>query len=202
MTCYGGRIGFWWCQVNLVCVVYVLMLASRYLIISSATWPRYISLEPVLPVILVVSELLRVQLSLWSCDSVILWSRDPGYVRAPGSQATSGTLRSWCSQTPGILDMLKHLGVELLLGVVGLAVDFATKVWTGHWPKLEATCATVQAEFLGAQDLLVPVTSWCWGRCCVLLTSNPMILGMSEYLGVKLPLGVAGLAKDFTNTRS
>jgi hypothetical protein len=47
-------------------------------------------------------------------------------VRAPGSQAASGTLRSWCDQAPGILGswdtvdlaMLEHMGVELFLGVV------------------------------------------------------------------------------------
>jgi hypothetical protein len=44
------------------------MLAFPHLIISSATCSHSIWLEPVLPVILVVSKLLRVQLSLWSCD--------------------------------------------------------------------------------------------------------------------------------------
>jgi hypothetical protein len=57
---------------------------------------------PIPPVIL-VSELLRVQLSLWSYDFEILGSWDPGCVRAPQSQAASGTLRSWCDQAPGIL---------------------------------------------------------------------------------------------------
>ena len=43
--------------------------------------------------------------SEFSClyDPVILGSWDPGSVRAPGSQAASGTLRSWCDQTPMIL---------------------------------------------------------------------------------------------------
>jgi hypothetical protein len=51
-------------KVTLVSVAYVLMLAFCHLIIASAPCSYYISLEPVLPVILVVSELHRVQLSL------------------------------------------------------------------------------------------------------------------------------------------
>jgi hypothetical protein len=31
--------------------------------------------------------------------------------------------------------MLVRLGVELLLGVVGLAVEFAPEVCSGHWPR-------------------------------------------------------------------
>jgi hypothetical protein len=77
-------------------VAYVLTLASCYLTLSSATCPHYIWLEPVLPVILVVSELLRDQLSLWSCDSGILWSYDPGRVRVPGSGASSGSCGTGC----------------------------------------------------------------------------------------------------------
>jgi hypothetical protein len=150
-TCSCGRIGFWWCQVTLVSVAYVLLLPC----------PHYIWLEPAFPVIWVVSELLRVQLSLLSCDSGILWSWDPGCVRAPGSQAASGTLRSWCDQDPGILGMLKCLGMELLLGVVRLVAEFMPKVCSGHWPRPEGTRAGL-AEFLGAWVPLVPVTPWCW----------------------------------------
>ena len=38
-------------------------------------------------------------------------------------------LGSW---DPLILGMLEHLGVELPLDVVGLAVEFASKVCSGH----------------------------------------------------------------------
>jgi hypothetical protein len=89
---YGGRIGFWCCQVTLASVAYVLMLASHHQVISSATCPDYVLLKSVLSVILVVSELLWVMLSLWPCVSVIL-------------------------------GMLECLGVELPLGVLGLAVE-------------------------------------------------------------------------------
>ena len=36
-----------------------------------------------------------------------------------------------------ILGLLEHLGVDLPLGVVGLAVEFVPKVCSGHWPRLE-----------------------------------------------------------------
>ena len=42
-----------------------------------------------------------------------------------------------------------------------------------------------------------PSYSQCWDSYCVLLTSDPMILGVLELLGVELPLGVVGLAKLF-----
>ena len=39
-----------------------------------------------------------------------------------------------------------------------------------------------------------PIYSQCiWDRCCILLTSDPMILGMLGHLGMELPLGVVGL---------
>jgi hypothetical protein len=57
-----------------------------------------------------------------------------------------------------ILDVLEHLGVELLLGVMGLAVEFAPKFCSGHWPIPERTCATGLEKFLHAWILLVPVT--------------------------------------------
>ena len=95
-------------NLGLDCVACVLMLASHHLVISSATCPGYIWLQPVLLVILVVSELLRVQLSLGSCDSGILGSWEPGCSRAPRSQDVSGTLRFWCDQAPGSGDP-KHI---------------------------------------------------------------------------------------------
>ena len=56
-------------------------------------------------------------------------------------------LGSW---DPVVLGMLERLGVELLLGVVGLAVAFTPVVCSGHRLRLEGTCATGQVEFLGA----------------------------------------------------
>ena len=54
--------------------------------------------------------------------------------------------------------MLEHLGVELLLGVVGLAAEFTPKVCSGHRFRPEGTHATGQAGFLCPWILLVPVT--------------------------------------------
>ena len=51
-------------------------------------------------------------------------------------------------------------------------------------------------EFLGAWVPLVPVTPGV-GADVVSYTSEPMILGMLEHLGVDLPLGVLGLAAEF-----
>ena len=54
--------------------------------------------------------------------------------------------------------MLENLGVELLLGVVGLAVEFVPKVCLGHWPRQGGTHATGQLGFLHPWIPLVPVT--------------------------------------------
>ena len=82
-------------------------------------------------------------------------------------------LRSWCDQAPGILDMLECLGVELRLNVVGLAAELASKVCSGHRPRLEGTFATDLAEFPGAWFPLVPVTS---GVGADVVSSSPLIL--------------------------
>ena len=63
--------------------------------------PSIIWLEPVFPLIPVESELLRVQLSLWSCDpEILMWpsSWDPGIlgVRVPGSCTSSGDSGAVC----------------------------------------------------------------------------------------------------------
>ena len=63
--------------------------------------------------------------------------------------------------------------------------------------RLEGTCATGLVEFLRAWVLLVPVTSSVGDRCCVLLTSDLLILGSLECLGVELSLGVVGLTAEF-----
>jgi hypothetical protein len=76
-----------------------------------------------------------------------------------------------------ILGMLEHLRVELPLGVVGLAAEFAPKVCSsaqGAGPgRLERTHATGLVELLHAWVPLVPITSGVGDRCCVLLTSDP-----------------------------
>ena len=49
----------------------------------------------------------------------LLGSRDPRHVGALGSGASSGCCGT--GSDPMILDVLKYLGMELLLGVLGLA---------------------------------------------------------------------------------
>jgi hypothetical protein len=45
--------------------------------------------------------------------------------------------------------------VEFLLDVVGLAMELAPNVCSGHWPRQEGIHATGQVEFLGTCVLLV-----------------------------------------------
>ena len=61
----------------------------------------------------------------------------------------------------------------------------------------EGTHSTGLVEFLCAWVPLVPVTPGVGDRCCVLLTSDPLILGMLEHLGMELPLADVGLAAEF-----
>jgi hypothetical protein len=115
---------------------YAYLLSSDYL---KCPLPHYIWLEPVLPVFLVESKLFRVCISLWSCDSGILWSWDSECVRVPGSEYASETLRSWCDQASGILEswnpkilgMLERPGVEtpLLWGLWNSPPPLQ------HWPE-------------------------------------------------------------------
>ena len=89
--------------------------------------------------------------------------------------------------------------MELPLGVMRLAVEFALKVFSGHWLRPKGTCATGQVEFLGAWVPLVPVTPGVAAdRWFVLLTSDPFILGMLDHLAVDIPLGVMEQAVEFT----
>ena len=84
-----------------------------------------------------------------------------------------------------MLNMLDKLGVELPLDVVGLAAKFVPSVCSGHWPRqIERNVCN---KFGGVFTCLGPTNpnySQCWDRCCALLTSDPMILGVIEHLGV------------------
>jgi hypothetical protein len=72
-----------------------------------------------------------------------------------------------------VLGMLERLGVELPLGVVGLAVEFEPKVCSGHWLRSEGTRATGWVGILGAWVLLVPVISSVGAD---VVSSSPLIL--------------------------
>jgi hypothetical protein len=103
MTCCGGQTGFWWCQLVLFSIAYILALTSGHLIFFGATLPCCLCLEPVPPIILVVTELIRVHLSLGSWDPGTLRSWHSGFFWAPGRQAASWNLKSWCDQSPVVL---------------------------------------------------------------------------------------------------
>jgi hypothetical protein len=124
------------------------------------------------------------------------------------------------------------MGMEFLLGVVGLAAELVLKVCSGHLLSYDPGHVRVLGNGTSsgccgtgcgvcAQSLLRALTQtrknlchwsggvpgclgpagpsyfWCWGRCCVLPTSDSIMLGMLEHLGMELPLGVLGLAAEF-----
>ena len=82
-------------------------------------------------------------------------------------------------------------------GTCGIDYRGRSQGLSGHWP-------TDWKEPVP----LVRLNSWvhgsCWSQllrvlgCCVLLTSDPMILGVLECLEVDLPLGVVGLVVEFS----
>ena len=130
------------------------------------------------------------------CD---LGSCVTGCVRAPGSQPASGTLRFCCVQAPGILGScgpghVRAPGSGASSGFCGtgwgihtqrlLRVPAQTRGKLCHWSGVDSGCLRPTG----------PSYFQCWGRCFVLLTSDPKILSMLESLGVEIPLGVVGLA--------
>jgi hypothetical protein len=132
------------------------MLTCCRLVISSATCPGYVWLEPVLPVILVVSEFLPVKLSLGSCDLEVLgvsellkvklplgpWDPgvtkllgpcDSGCVRAPGSEAASGRYEASCRVcAQGLL----RAGAQTDWKEALLLVWWSSCVPGSHWSQL------------------------------------------------------------------
>ena len=171
MTCYGRRVWFWWCHVTLRSIASVLTLASCHLIISSASCPQYMCLEPVLPIIPVDSGLLWVQLSLWSLDCGLLWTWDSGCLRVLGSQATlrprntgvTQLLLSWCPVCPKILGVLEYLEVISPLSIIKLSGLLETNV-NQNWSK--------ETQASGQKGL------WCHCSCC----HKPVTIGLELML--------------------
>jgi hypothetical protein len=100
------------------------------------------------PEILGVSQLLRVKLPLGPWNPVVtksLGSWDPEHVRVPGSGASSG----------------------------GCGTGYRVSAQNLPWSRLEETCATCWAEFLGTWVPLVPVTSRVGAD---VVSSSPLIL--------------------------
>jgi hypothetical protein len=149
----GGRTGFWWCQVALISVAYVLVLPSCHLVISGVSWSA-------------VSD--------WSLS--LLWACELECVRTPGGQSVSGcdwggdgwsigsTPRHRCKQegfcpswvgflcllgpqwvpvrpnigaividSPVILDVSELLWVMLFLGVESQSTGSTPRWWGAPW---------------------------------------------------------------------
>ena len=92
-------------------------------------------------------------------------------------------MRSLCDQALGflhplILGVLGYLGVELPLGVMGLAMEFAPAQGTGP-DRPEGTHATGLMEFLHTCVPLVPVTP---GVGTDVVSSSSLILSASNVL--------------------
>lgn len=78
-----------------------------------------------------------------------------------------------------VLGVSERLEVELLLGVVGLEVEFESMVCSGRWLRPGGgTCATGLVEFLGAWVPLVPVTS---SVGVDVVSSSPLILSVGSF---------------------
>jgi hypothetical protein len=115
------------------------------------------------PMILLVSELLWVKLSLWSCDSEILWFWDPGILRSWVCQSSWESSCLWdleilvwrSSWDPVILAMLECLGLELLVSkVCSWRQPRQTRRNLRHWFGGVSACL----------DLTGPSNSLCWGQ--------------------------------------
>ena len=78
------------------------LILPLYIWVSSATCTQCLQLELVSLVFLVLLELLRVQMFLWSIDPEILC------VRVPRSQGACRILKSWHDQTPKNLWSYDH----------------------------------------------------------------------------------------------
>ena len=75
--------------------------------------------------------------------------------------------------------------------------EFASMVCSEHLLSAAAQTGKNLCHWLGGFPASLGPAGSSWDRCCVLLTSDPKILGILEHLGVELPLGVERLAAEF-----
>ena len=85
--------------------------------------------------------------------------------------------------------MLEHLDVVSPLEDMGLSTEFETKV---DQRQLEGTRPRVRQGFCVPASAGPRHSWWCWNRCCVLLTSDPKILGVLGRLRVGESFGDHG----------
>jgi hypothetical protein len=88
------------------------------------------------------------------------------------------TMTAQGTSNPMILGELEHQGVHLHLCVLGMAAEFTPNISSGHQSRPKGTCATGQAEFLGAWITLFPVTS---GVRADVMSSSPLILSRIQF---------------------
>jgi hypothetical protein len=131
-------------------------------------------------------KLLRVQLSLWSCNSGILLSSYPGCVRAPESQSFSGCCRDrWGARTlvcSGHRCKLKGTRASAWAEVSVSLVPVGCHSYPGCWEKcfgLNCDLEYVRASVLLGVSNLLGVSPFLW-------FCDPVILCVSEHLGVEL----------------
>jgi hypothetical protein len=127
----------------------------------------------------------------FSClyDPVILWSWDPGCVRAPGSQAASGSLRYRVTKLLGSSGPghVRVPGGGVFSGCCGTGCGAHAQVLLRAPAQTGRNPCHWLGRVLGCLGLTGPSYFQWWGRCCVLFTSDPMILVMLEHLEVGLP---------------
>lgn len=130
------------------------------------------------------------------CDSGILWSLDPGCVRAPGSQAFLACCRSgWGATALGLFLVQVQAGWNLCLWLCGnlcFPGSCGDSNYAGCWERycgLNCDLVCVRAPVLLVLSNLLRV-ELPLGSC------DPVILGISEHLGVRLPLGVVGVGAE------
>ena len=150
---------------------------SLHLFVSSATYHRCLNeaCPSCDPGCVRNPQSLAISVVLWFCDPVILrsWVCEKPW---DSSCFCNPEILLWPSSWDAmILGVLQHLWVKLILDALGPGVELAPKVYTGQLT-LEGTCATSQAGVSEFLDPIGPSYSWCWDRCCILLTPDPMIL--------------------------
>ena len=147
---------------------------SLHLFISSATYHRCLNeaCPSCDPGCVRNPQSLAISVVLWFCDPVILrsWVCEKPW---DSSCFCNPEILLWPSSWDAmILGVLQHLWVKLILDALGPGVELAPKVYTGQLT-LEGTCATSQAGVPEFLDPIGPSYSWCWDRCCGLLTYDP-----------------------------
>jgi hypothetical protein len=137
---------------------------------------------------------------LW--DPVILGSCDPEILHVSGLLGVKLPLGPW---DPGVTKLLGSCGPRCVR-TPGIGASFgcyktSCGVCTQGLLRAPAQTGRIQSHWSGSvpgyQGPARPSYFWCWGRCCVLLTSDLMILGVLEHLVVDLLLDVVGLAAVF-----